>query len=82
MIIISQDKKCVVNSDNISRIYIDYLYDIGRNSNIFSEDAIDKVLIKANGVTIAKYDTEKEAMDTLNELSAMLIAGNKDYVIE
>lgn len=67
MIIISQDKKTVINSDNVK---IFSVYDDGL-----------KWEVNADGINIAKFDTEKEAMDALNELAAMIIAGNKDYVI-
>lgn len=80
MIIISQDKKHVINSDNVKIFCINYI--MSRSSNLFEKDTISKVLIDADGVTISEYNTEKEAMETLNEMAAMLIAGNRDYVIE
>lgn len=69
MIIISQDKKCVVNSDNVKYFYV------------YGADE-ENWILNADGIAIAQYDTEKEAMDTLREMSAMIAAGNKDYVIE
>lgn len=67
MIIISQDKKTVINSDNV-KIF-----------NVFDEG--DDFAVTADWTPVARFDTEKEAMDTLNEMAAMIIAGNKDYVI-
>lgn len=72
MIIISQDKKTVINSDNVHTFRI---YDETSEYN-------KGWYICADGEDIAQYDTEKEAMDTLKEMSAMIAAGNKDYVIE
>lgn len=80
MIIISQDKQHVINSDNVKDFCISYIMEA--SSNLLEEDTLSKVLIEADGVPIAEYDTEKEAMDILNELSAMIVAGNKDYVIK
>lgn len=67
MIIISQDKKTVINSDNV-KIF-----------NVFYEEP--NFAVTADWTPIARFDTEKEAMNALNELAAMIIAGNKDYVI-
>lgn len=68
MIIISQNKNYVVNSDNVKLFNV---YEYG-----------GRWYLCADGIDIARYDTEKEAMDILNEMSAMIIAGNMDYVIE
>lgn len=65
MLIISQDKRTIINLDNIKTIELDRITDFTA-INIFRET--NEVETGVSGLYIGKYDTEERAKEVLQEI--------------